>query len=554
MMFLDEMDLSLWDPPENQVYTDESSYARWEYNLYFDPRLDVIEADALNKKSCLQVMKIQENKADSEIREVEADELMLQRQVAREDNMGLAASNKEIVNLESTLMPLQNENQLLAGTTLEERHAAEQATKEHSSKSTENEVLSVQNYDPSGMKGKEVVLAGTTLEEIHAAEQATKEHSSKSTENEVLAVQNYDPSGMKGKEVLLAGTTLEEIHAAEQATKEHSSKSTENEVLAVQNYDPSGMKGKEVVLAGTTLEEIHAAEQATKEHSSKSTENDVMLVQNYDPSGTKGKEVVLAGTTLEEIHAAEQATKEYSNKSTENEVTVVQYYDPSGMKGKEVLLAGTTLEEIHAAVQATKEHSSKSTENEVTPVQNYDPSGMKGKEVVHAGIVRTIGGTQPGLLNPMIGERSDPQRKLMGGGEYNGDNAIRGTQQQLAGAKRSGDFAGISSTSQLHFRRRSETSLFAPLFQENNNLRNAQNMLVRSYDRTSQVPWNVHNVEVVFPMASLTPSSRMACIDNMSLVQLKALASQLNIVGVSKTRKADLQQLLRTKLQAQDWP
>ena len=79
-------------------------------------------------------------------------------------------------------------------------------------------------------------------------------------------------------------------------------------------------------------------------------------------------------------------------------------------------------------------------------------------------------------------------------------------------------------------------------------------MLVRSYDRTSQVPWNVHNAEVVFPMASLTPSSRMACIDNMSLVQLKALASQLNIVGVSKTRKADLQQLLRTKLQAQDWP
>uniref|UniRef100_A0A3Q7IL71 Uncharacterized protein n=1 Tax=Solanum lycopersicum TaxID=4081 RepID=A0A3Q7IL71_SOLLC len=503
MMFLDEMDLSLWDPPENQ---DVSSYARWEYNLYFDPRLDVIEADALNKKSCLQVLEIQENKADSEIREVEVDELMLQRQVAREDNTSLAASNKEIVNLESTLKTSQNENQLLAGTTLEERHAAEQATKVHSSKSTENEVMAVQNYDPSGEKGKEVVLAGTTLEERHAAEQATKVHSSKSTENEVMAVQNYDPSGMKGKEVVLAGATLEERHAAEQATKDHSSKSTENEVMAVQNYDPFG---KEVVLARTTLEERHAAEQTTKEHSSESTENEVMAVQNYDPSGMKGKEVVLAGTTLEERHAAEQATKE---------------------------------------------HSSKSTENEVTAVQNYDPSGMKGKEVMHAGTVRTIGGTQPSLWNSMIGERRDPQRKLMGGGEYNGDNAITRTQQQLAGAKRSGDFAGISSTSQLHFRRRSETSLFAPLFHENNNLRNAQNMLVRSYDRTSQVPWNVHNAEVVFPMASLTPSSRMACIDNMSLVQLKALASQLNIVGVSKTRKADLQQLLRTKLQAQDWP
>uniref|UniRef100_A0A0V0GVT6 Putative ovule protein n=2 Tax=Solanum TaxID=4107 RepID=A0A0V0GVT6_SOLCH len=78
-------------------------------------------------------------------------------------------------------------------------------------------------------------------------------------------------------------------------------------------------------------------------------------------------------------------------------------------------------------------------------------------------------------------------------------------------------------------------------------------MLVRSHDRTSQAPRNVHNVEVVFPMRSITPASRMAYIDNMSLVQLKALANQLNIVGVSKTRKADLQQLLRSKLQAQDW-
>lgn len=73
----------------------------------------MIEADALNKKSCLQVLEIQENKADSEIREVEADELMLQRQVAREDNTSLAASNKEIVNLESTLKTSQNENQLV---------------------------------------------------------------------------------------------------------------------------------------------------------------------------------------------------------------------------------------------------------------------------------------------------------------------------------------------------------------------------------------------------------------------------------------------------------
>ncbi|XP_006351400.2 uncharacterized protein [Solanum tuberosum] len=323
MNFLEKMDLSLWDPPENQVYTDESSYPSWEYNLYFDPRLDVIEADALNKKSCLQVLEIQANKADSEIGELEDDKLMIQRQLACEDNMGFAALN----NLESMLKPLKNENQQLAGTTLAERHAAQ---------------------------------------------------------------------------------------------------------------------------------------------------------------------------------------------------------------------------------QATKEYSSKSTVNGVKAVQINDPSGMKGQEVVHAGTVRTIEGTRLRLLNSIRGDRSNPQRKLMGGGEYYGDNTIRGTQQHLAGAKRAGGFAGISATSQFHFRRRSETSFCVPVVQENNNQRNAQNMLVRSHDRTSQAPRNVHNVEVVFPMR-ITPASCMACIDNMSLVQLKALANQLNIVGVSKTRKADLQQLLRSKLQAQDW-
>ncbi|KAK4725396.1 hypothetical protein R3W88_028175 [Solanum pinnatisectum] len=170
---------------------------------------------------------------------------------------------------------------------------------------------------------------------------------------------------------------------------------------------------------------------------------------------------------------------------------------------------GTTLEERHAAQQATKEYSSKSTVNGVKAVQINDPSGMKGQEVVHAGT-------------------------LMGGGEYYGDNTLRGTQQ-LAGAKRAGGFAGTSATSQFHFRRRSATSFCVSVVQENNNQRNAQNMLL------------------VFPMRSITPASRMAYIDNMSLVQLKALANQLNIVGVSKTQKADLQQLLRSKLQAQDW-
>ncbi|KAK4377957.1 hypothetical protein RND71_004253 [Anisodus tanguticus] len=104
------MDLSIWDPPENP---DESSYLAnsWQYNLYYDPRLDVIEEDALNEKSCVQVLKILIKKADSEIAELEDDILMLQRQLACKDDMHFVELNKKIVNLDSMLRALKNEKE-----------------------------------------------------------------------------------------------------------------------------------------------------------------------------------------------------------------------------------------------------------------------------------------------------------------------------------------------------------------------------------------------------------------------------------------------------------
>ncbi|KAJ8534197.1 hypothetical protein K7X08_007521 [Anisodus acutangulus] len=83
--FLKEMDLSIWDPPENP---------------------DVIEEDALNEKSCVQVLNILIKKADSEIAELEDDILMLQRQLACEDDMRFAELNKKIVNLDNMLRTL----------------------------------------------------------------------------------------------------------------------------------------------------------------------------------------------------------------------------------------------------------------------------------------------------------------------------------------------------------------------------------------------------------------------------------------------------------------
>ncbi|XP_019245130.1 PREDICTED: uncharacterized protein LOC109224996 isoform X4 [Nicotiana attenuata] len=148
--FLKEMDSSIWGPPENQ---DESSYPAncWQYNLYFDPRLDVIEQDALNEESCLQVLKILITKADSEIAELEDDILMLQSQLAcacadkKSSDMCFAVLHKKIDNLESLLRDLKNENEQPAETTLEDRHASEQGAKEYSSKQTQKGVWPTKN-------------------------------------------------------------------------------------------------------------------------------------------------------------------------------------------------------------------------------------------------------------------------------------------------------------------------------------------------------------------------------------------------------------------------
>ncbi|XP_016461584.1 uncharacterized protein LOC107784904 [Nicotiana tabacum] len=173
------MDSSIWSPPENQ---DESCYPAncWQYNLYFDPWLDVIEQDALNEISCLQVLKILITKAYSEIAELEDEILMLQSQLvcACADkgsyDMCFAVLHKKIDNLESLLRALKNENEQPAETTLENRHASEQEAKEYSSKRTHKGVKAVQIHDKktskqfvkinmasiksiSGIKGQEVV-------------------------------------------------------------------------------------------------------------------------------------------------------------------------------------------------------------------------------------------------------------------------------------------------------------------------------------------------------------------------------------------------------------
>ncbi|KAL2483053.1 uncharacterized protein Fot_44497 [Forsythia ovata] len=79
------MDFALWDPSD---YQDENNYYiddYWHCDFYSGCGHDAIEEDALNEKSCVQVLGILVKKADEEIMELEADAVILLSQLTWAD-------------------------------------------------------------------------------------------------------------------------------------------------------------------------------------------------------------------------------------------------------------------------------------------------------------------------------------------------------------------------------------------------------------------------------------------------------------------------------------
>ncbi|KAF3951366.1 hypothetical protein CMV_022971 [Castanea mollissima] len=82
--FLKIMVFDLWGSSYQPV-DQESSYSMqsgWQCDFYFGYGYDVIEEDALNEKSCVQVLGILITKADGEIHELEKDLVSLQSELA----------------------------------------------------------------------------------------------------------------------------------------------------------------------------------------------------------------------------------------------------------------------------------------------------------------------------------------------------------------------------------------------------------------------------------------------------------------------------------------
>ncbi|KAL6987190.1 hypothetical protein U1Q18_012941 [Sarracenia purpurea var. burkii] len=80
------MDWAVWDRSHDQVVR-ESSYMghEWQHDFYLGYGLDLIEENALNEKSCIQVLRVLMTKANTEILELEEDLITLQSQLAWAD-------------------------------------------------------------------------------------------------------------------------------------------------------------------------------------------------------------------------------------------------------------------------------------------------------------------------------------------------------------------------------------------------------------------------------------------------------------------------------------
>lgn len=152
--------------------------------------------------------------------------------------------------------------------------------------------------------------------------------------------------------------------------------------------------------------------------------------------------------------------------------------------------------------------------------------------------------------------------KENGGVEFGG-KTIKGSLSLRDGAKGTGDLPEISSPSLIHSKKRRITSFTGPTLQENENLRDFQNRLVKSHERSTTISTKTHdrsnqnpliikadNDELLDSTRVIVPMPNTADLKYMTINQLKAVAKQQNLRGVYKFRKAELQECLRVKLLA----
>ncbi|CAN4089869.1 unnamed protein product [Withania somnifera] len=615
------MDLFIWGPPYSQ---DEYSFPAnsLAHNFYFPQALDIIEEDALNEKCCIQVLEILIAKADTEIAELEDDIVMLQGQLSRTDekwlDMCIAALNKKIDHLGSSITALKNENGQASGVHLQTNRKPSERIHEVAETPLRNSSSSQDKKLPAAVLIKVEATVDHNLEDI-----ATIEMNSGSTvqANDTVQTLSVDDhtitkvSSIKASEHASDKFILKDLNDSDIPEKLIDASKRENPshlnyfacaVLKSASTTPlrdkaqvCGTSKRKINMSGNLFED-ELVQQSSNDRISKKSSPEVK--ETNIGGGPKPVGAIL----MTSLTAVKQELEESGDEQTQNggkagqareRHTLSQLVSKKqtgaksslGMKGEKQLLAETgytpedslpdlfnhknrdrskQLEKFNGELQVKQSAKSQVKLLTISKPNSKLSLNLEGKRLNLKRKVPPEMVKEPCLAEE-LGFKSISCLKLKrqlktGSTKENGedefrDKTIKESLSLRDGAKGTGDLSEI--TSLIRSKKRRTRSFTGPTLQENENLRDFQSRLVKSHersttigtktnDRSNQNPLAVkaENDECLDSITFIVPIPNIGDLSCMTVNQLKAVAKQQDLHGVSKLRKAKLQELLRLKL------
>ncbi|KAJ8565087.1 hypothetical protein K7X08_001547 [Anisodus acutangulus] len=586
------MDLFLWDPPYSQ---DENSFSANSLaeNLYFNQKLDVIEEDAINEKCCVLVLEMLIAKADTEISELEDDILMLQSQLGRADekwlDMCIAALNKKIDHLDGLITALKNENVQASGVHLQtnskpsERihEILETPLRNFSSprdKQPENSTLGssklaaavfikveatdehdLKDIETVEMNGDSAVQANVTVQTPSVVQERNHQETDEYTITKSFSTKAFGHTSEKSTMKVLDKPDIpgKLINASKRENPSHLND------FACAVLKSTSTKPLNTHSCGTTKRKINTSENSFEDELMQQSSNDERIIINSSPGveeTSNGEGPKPAGAILvTRLSAVKQEPKEFGYEQTQNGGKAGQTrekHTSSQLVSKKQTGAkdrSKQLEKFKGELQVKQSPKSqvltvsKSNSKLSLKIEGQRPNfkwNVPPEMVKEPCLAEELGFKSPSGLK-LKRQLKTESTKENGGDEF-GDKKIKGSISLLGGAKGAGDLPEISSTSLIHLKKRK------PVLQENENLRDFQNRLVKSHDRSNQnlQVIKVENDELLDSTAFIIPTPNIADLEKMTVNQLKAVAKQHDLQGVYKLRKAELQERLRFELLA----
>ncbi|KAH0694906.1 hypothetical protein KY285_022003 [Solanum tuberosum] len=563
------MDLFIWGPP---YFQDENSFPAnsLAQNFYFSQKFDIIEEDALNEKCCVQVLEILIAKADTEIAELEDDIVMLQSQLSRTDerwlDMCIAALNKKIDRLGSLITALKIENVQASGVHLKTNKKPSERI---------HEILETPPRNFSSPRDKQTAnstigsskLAASVRVKVEAADNHNlKDIETVETNGEsTVPGQCYDPDIICGsrkkstrnttaidgavnvqdfelfrdEHAITKGSctksfghasdtsTLKDLNESDipgkliNASKRENPSQLNNFACAVLKSASTKLLRDKAEFCGESKRKINMSEDLLEDELMQQGSNDSIIIK---PSlGVKqtsiGEGPKPAGAiVVTRLSAVKQEPKESGDEQAQNGAKAGQTREKhtSSQLGEGLLMLNPIkkdrnkqLEKFKGELQVKQSPKSQvPTEMAKEPCLAEElgfksPSGLKLKRQLKTGSTKENGG--------------DESR----------DKTTKESLSPLGGAKGTG-----------------------PILQENENLRDFQNRLVKSYDRSNQnlQVIKVENDELLDSPTFTVPIPDKTDLKYMTMNQLRAVARHHNVHGVYKFRKAELQEHLHKLL------